>query len=159
MKRPWNRTNSSIYSLLTHNVKDEINMNICTYVSVVNMNPRQYIISIDYNTLTYKNLISSKSNLVLQCLGQKNINTIRSLGNKSGLFFNKISYFKKNQLTTNWNNFTVLKDVAFLVELKEPKKIFEMNDHALFLFSVESFKNLKNKILTFNDLIEKKIIL
>ncbi len=39
MKRPWNRTNLNIYSLATYN-KKEINMNICTYVSVVNMNPK-----------------------------------------------------------------------------------------------------------------------
>ena len=159
MKRPWNRVNSSIYSLLTHNIKYEINMNICTYVSVVNMNPRLYAISIDYNTLTYKNLISSKSNLVLQCLGKKNIEIIRSLGKKSGSVFDKNSYLKNKQLTTAWNKFTVLKDVAFLVELKEPKIIHEMSDHALFLFSVKSYKNFKNKFLTFNDLIKKKIIL
>ena len=159
MKRPWNRTNSNIYSLLTHNHKGETNMNICTYVSVVNMNPRLYAVSIDYNTLTYKNLISSSRNVVLQCLGKKNMPVVRSLGKKSGLVFDKMAYFKKNQLITNWNNFIVLKDVAFLVELKAPKKIHEMSDHALFLFSVKSYKNSKNEILVFNDLIEKKIIL
>ncbi len=159
MKRPWNRTNSNIYSLLTHNIKGEINMNICTYVSVVNMNPRLYAISVDYNTLTYKNLISSKSNLVLQCLGKKNISIIRSLGKKSGLFFDKLTFLKKKELITYWNNYIVLKEVAFLVELKEPKIIHEMSDHALFLFSVKSYKNFKNKFLTFNDLIKKKIIL
>ena len=159
MKRPWNRTNSNIYSLLTHNFKDEANMNICTYVSVVNMNPRLYAVSIDYNTLTYKNLISSSGNVVLQGLGKKNIRVIRSLGKKSGLVFDKMAYLKKNQLITDWNNFIVLKDVAFLVELKAPKKIHEMSDHALFLFRVKSYKNSKNEILLFNDLIEKKIIL
>ena len=71
MKRPCNRNNSNIYSLLTHNLKDETNMNICTYVSVVNMNPRLYAVSIDYNTLTYKNLISSSGNVVLKGLGKK----------------------------------------------------------------------------------------
>ena len=159
MKRPWNRTNSNVYSLLTHNLKGETNMNICTYVSVVNMNPRLYAVSIDYNTLTYKNLISSSGNVVLQCLGKKNISVIRSLGKKSGLVFDKMVYLKKNQLITSWNNFIVLKDVAFLVELKDPKIIHEMSDHALFLFSVKSYKNSKNEILVFNDLIEKNIIL
>ncbi len=159
MKRPWNRTNSNVYSLLTHNLKAEANMNICTYVSVVNMNPRLYAVSIDYNTLTYKNLICSSGNVVLQCLGKKNISVIRSLGKKSGLVFDKMVYLKKNQLVTSWNNFIVLKDVAFLVELKDPKIIHEMSDHALFLFSVKSYKNSKNEILVFNDLIEKNIIL
>ena len=159
MKRPWNRSNSNVYSLLTHNLKGETNMNICTYVSVVNMNPRLYAVSIDYNTLTYKNLICSSGNVVLQCLGKKNISVIRSLGKKSGLVFDKMVYLKKNRLITSWNNFIVLKDVAFLVELKDPKIIHEMSDHALFLFSVKSYKNSKNEILVFNDLIEKNIIL
>lgn len=159
MKRPWNRSNSNVYSLLTHNLKGETNMNICTYVSIVNMNPRLYAVSIDYNTLTYKNLISSSCNVVLQCLGKRNISVIRSLGKKSGLVFDKMVYLKKNQLITSWNNFTVLKDVAFLVELKDPKIIHEMSDHALFLFSIKSYKNSKNETLVFNDLIEKNIIL
>ena len=54
MKRPWNRVHTNIYSLLTNNNLNDFNMNICTYVSVVNMNPRMYAISIDYNTKTYK---------------------------------------------------------------------------------------------------------
>ena len=159
MKRPWNRTNSNIYSLLTHNLEGELNMNVCTYVSIVNMNPKLYAISIDYNTLTYQNLLSSNINPVLQCLGENNINIIRSLGKKSGLVFDKINYLKKNHLITGWKNYLVLKDVSFLVELKEPKKIYEMSDHAIFLFSIKSYKNLKNEFLTFNDLIQQKIIL
>ena len=159
MKRPWNRTSSNIYSLLTYNLKGEINMNICTYVSVVNMNPRLYAISIHYNTLTYKNLICCDGNLVLQCLSKKNISIVKSLGKKSGLVFDKLKYLTKNQLITGWKNHVVLKDTSFLVELKEPKKIHKMSDHALFLFRVKSYQNAKNEFLTFDHLIEKKIIL
>ena len=159
MKRPWNRTCSNIYSLSTYNLAGEVNMNICTYVSVVNMNPRLYAISIDYKTLTYKNLISFDGNIVLHCLSKKNINIVRSLGKKSGLVFDKLNYLTKNQLITDWKNHIVLKDVSFLVELKEPKEIHKMSDHALFLFNVNSYKNSKNEFLKFNDLIEKKIIL
>ena len=106
-----------------------------------------------------KFLLSSNINPVLQCLGKNNINIIRSLGKKSGLVFDKINYLKKNHLITGWKNYLVLKDVSFLVELKEPKKIYEMSDHAIFLFSNKSYKNLKNEFLTFNELIQQKIIL
>tara|TARA_B100001758_G_C18168068_1_gene482744 strand:+ start:332 stop:703 length:372 start_codon:yes stop_codon:yes gene_type:complete len=123
------------------------------------MKPRLYAISIDYNTLTYKNLTSSHGNIILQCLSKKNINIVRPLGKKSGLFFDKLKYLTKNQLITDWNNYIVLKDVSFLVELKQPKEIHKMSDHALFLFSVNSYKNLKNEFLRFDHLIEKKIIL
>ena len=74
MKRPWNRTNLNIYSLATYN-KKEINMNICTYVSVVNMHPKLYMISIDYNTLTYQNLNKKSTSFILQCLSIDNINS------------------------------------------------------------------------------------
>lgn len=159
MKRPWNRASSNIYSLLTYNLKGEINMNICTYVSVVNMNPRLYVISIAYNSLTYKNLISYEGNIVLQCLSKKNISIVKSLGKKSGLVFDKLKYLTRNKLITDWKNFTVLKDVSFLIELEEIKKIHEMSDHALFLVRVKSYKNSTNEFLTFDHLIKNKIIL
>ena len=56
MKRPWNRINPNVYSLMTSCEEPHYNMNICTYVSVVNMHPKIYLISIDKSTLTYKNL-------------------------------------------------------------------------------------------------------
>ena len=159
MKRPWNRTNSNIYSLVTFNDFDDFNMNICTYVSVVNMNPRQYIISIDYNTLTYSYLAQNVSKIILQSLSFKNIDLVKNLGKKSGFNFNKKKYLNENDLITKWKETSVLKQTSFLVELKGKKKIYEMNDHCLFLFNVESFKNSKNEFLTLNHLINHKIIL
>ena len=159
MKRPWNRTNTNIYSLLTVNNQSDFNMNICTYVSVVNMNPRMYAISIDYNSKTYKNLIDYGSNIVLQALSIKNIDQVRVLGKKSGHIYDKAKYLFKNNLITTWKNHNVLKDTSFYIELKKVNKIHDMNDHALFLFKIKSFKNLNNRLLTLNHLIEKKIIL
>ena len=89
MKRPWNRTNSSVYSLVTHDVKNQLNMNICTYVSVVNMNPRTYSIAIDYQTKTYENLINNSKKVVLQALSTNNIKLIRKLGKQSEKDINK----------------------------------------------------------------------
>ena len=159
MKRPWNRTNTNIYSLLTVNNQSDFNMNICTYVSVVNMNPRMYAISIDYNSKTYKNLIDYGSNIVLQALSIKNIDQVRVLGKKSGHIYDKAKYLLENNLITTWKNHNVLKDTSFYIELKKVNKIHDMNDHALFLFKIKSFKNLNNRFLTLNHLIEKKIIL
>jgi len=159
MKRPWNRSNSNIYSLVTFNDFNDFNMNICTYVSVVNMNPRQYIISIDYNTLTYSYLAKNVSKIILQSLSIKNIGLVKILGKKSGFNFDKKKYLKHNNLITRWKGTSVLEDTSFLVELKDQKKIYEMNDHCLFLFNVKSFKNFENDFLTLDHLINKKIIL
>ena len=158
MKRPWNRTNLNIYSLATYNNK-EINMNICTYVSVVNMNPKSYMVSIDYKTLTYENLNKKNTSFVLQCLSKNNMNTIKNLGKKSGNNFNKLKYLSKNNLLSNWKNYPVLKNTCFLIELCDPKKVYEMKDHCMFVFQMKSFKNFDYKFLHFNDLVNNKIIL
>lgn len=42
MKRPWNLANVPVYSLATY-AGQKVNMNICTYVSAVNMKPKRYI--------------------------------------------------------------------------------------------------------------------
>ena len=96
MKRPWNRTNSSVYSLVTRDIKNQLNMNICTYVSVVNMNPRSYVIAIDYQTKTYENLTKSNNKVVLQALSINNMKLIKKLGKQSGKDINKEIFLKKN---------------------------------------------------------------
>ena len=159
MKRPWNRTNNNIYSLLTFRNNSDFNMNICTYVSVVNMNPRTYAISIDYKTLTFQNLKQGDCNIVLQSLSTKNINLVRSLGKKSGIYFDKPNYLIRKKLVTPWKGYTVLKDTSFLIDLIDQKKVYEMKDHCLFTFKVKSFKNIGNDFLTLSNLIEKKIVL
>ena len=134
-------------------------MNICTYVSVVNMNPKIYMIAIDYSTLTYQNLITNKSSIILQGLSKKNIKLVRSLGKKSGKKFNKNRYLEKNKLTQKWKNYTILNNVSFAIELTEQEEIHQMRDHAIFVFKMKSFKNFNQDILSFNELIENKIIL
>ena len=123
MKRPWNRTNSSVYSLVTHDVKNQLNMNICTYVSVVNMNPRIYSIAIDYQTKTYENLINNSKKVVLQALSTNNIKLIRKLGKQSGKDINKEIFLKNNHLT-KWKNHIVLENICFVIELE----IIKQND-------------------------------
>ena len=159
MKRPWNRTNSSVYSLVTVDNHNEINMNICTYVSVVNMNPRIYTIAIDYKTKTYDNLVNFKNKVILQALGKKNISLVRKLGKESGKNINKEAYLTKNNLLTKWKNYMVLKNTSFIIELEMLKNIIKLNDHCIFLFEVKSFKNFDEPFLKTNDLISSKIIL
>ena len=71
MKRPWNIVSPPVYSLLTFDDDGKLNMNICTYVSAVSMQPKMYSIAIDYTSKTYKNLQKS-SKVVLQLLSSDN---------------------------------------------------------------------------------------
>ena len=91
MRRPWNITNEVIYSLVSYSDTLKYNMNICTYVSVVNMKPKIYVITIDYKTLTYQNLTSKSHNVVLQILSKENISLIRQLGKNQEINSKKIN--------------------------------------------------------------------
>ena len=84
MKRPWNIVDHAVYSLVSYDNANKINMNICTYVSAISMKPKVFMIAIYYGTKTYDNLLNSKS-FVLQILSKKNISLVRTLGKKLSL--------------------------------------------------------------------------
>ena len=159
MRRPWNLTNLPIYSLVTYDNLGNYNMNICTYVSVINMNPKIYTISIDFRSFTYLNLMNKSSKNLLQCLSKDNINTVLTLGKKSGKTFNKSDYLNAKGLIGMWKGIHYLKNTSFLLELKNMKKIKDFPDHALFKFELNSFKCFNDSLLTFNDLVDNRIIL
>tara|TARA_B110000003_G_scaffold71303_1_gene72643 strand:- start:1058 stop:1429 length:372 start_codon:yes stop_codon:yes gene_type:complete len=123
------------------------------------MHPKTYLISIDKSTLTYKNLTNNPVSIVLQALSIKNIKLVKLLGKKSGFTYNKQKYLESRKLTSIWQGNNVLNDCCFLIELQKLKEIHEMNDHCLFTFEIKSFKNLNNDFLSFQSLIENKIIL
>ena len=159
MKRPWNIVNPAIYSLITYDEKDNLNMNICSYVSAVSLKPKIYSIAVDYSTKTYENLNLNLS-VVLQLLSKSHLKIIRKLGKTSGYFFNKENYLRSKEMLENWRGKTVLKDTCALLELKKVNEINIEGDHAIFTFSVSKYKTLSESgILTFKDLIDNKIIL
>jgi len=159
MKRPWNIVNPAIYSLVTYDEQNNLNMNICSYVSAVSLKPKIYSIAVDYSTKTYENL-KLNSLVVLQLLSKSHLKIIRKLGKTSGYFFNKENYLNSKKMLENWRGKTVLKDTCALLELKKTNEINIEGDHAIFTFSVSKYKTLsEGGILTFKDLIDNKIIL
>ena len=159
MKRPWNIINPPIYSLVTYDETDNLNMNICSYVSAVSLKPKLYSIAIDYSTKTYENL-KLNSSVVLQLLSKSHLKIIRKLGKTSGYFFNKEKYLRSKEMLEDWRKNIVLKDTCALIELKKINEINIKGDHAIFTFSVSNYTTLlEDGILTFRDLIENKIIL
>ena len=159
MKRPWNIVNPAIYSLVTYDEKDNLNMNICSYVSAVSLKPKIYSIAVDYSTKTYENL-KLNSFVVLQLLSKSHLKIIRKLGKTSGYLFNKENYLRSKEMLENWGEKTVLKETCALLELKKMNEINIEGDHAMFTFSVSKYKTLSERgILTFKDLIDNKIIL
>ena len=159
MKRPWNIINPPIYSLITYDKNNHLNMNICSYVSAVSLKPKLYSIAIDYSSKTYENL-KLNSSVVLQLLSKSHLKIIRKLGKTSGYFFNKEKYLRSKEMLEDWRKNIVLKDTCALIELKKINEINIEGDHAIFTFSVSKYTTLsEDGILTFRDLIDNKIIL
>lgn len=158
MRRPWNIINLPIYSLQTVDSNGKLNMNICTYVSVVSMKPKIYSIAIYYGTKTIENLENS-NNVVLQILSKENISLVKTLGKKSGVKIDKDKFLRKQNLL-KWKEYEVLDKSCALIELKKIDCIKNHGDHAIYLFDLVSSKTInENDILTFHDLVEQKIIL
>ncbi len=167
MKKPWNIINVPIYSISSKN-DGQVNMNICTYVTSVSMNPKRYMVAVYHNTQTHLN-ISLKQTFVLQLLSEMQYGLVKNFGQKSGFSFNKQQFLeRKNRLklienenpyaTFIWQDFTVLKNAVALLLLK-PLQVIEAGDHDMFLCDVVTYKNLNNlPLLTLDVLRDKKLV-
>ena len=159
MKRVWNIVNPSIYSLSSFNNEGEQNFNICSYVSVVSLKPKLYMIAIEKTSKTHSNLLKSSS-CVLQILSLDNINLVKSLGKKSGWNINKLNFLNKKEMLELWNDKKIIKKSCGVIFLEKTNQFITNGDHTLFVFKILKAKTFKEtNILTFNNLIEKKIIL
>lgn len=156
MKRPWNMVDLPVYSLCTSD-GDRINMNICTYVSAVSMKPKRYAIAVYEGTRSLEN-ISKSGHAVLQLLKADQYSLVRTLGQKSGMSYDKEAYLRKKNILETWESHTVLKGVAALLELKVIQKM-DAGDHVLFLCDVMQYKaSATGKVLTVRELGKRKII-
>ena len=167
MKRPWNLINVPVYSVSSRN-NEITNMNICTYVSAVSMEPKRYMVAVYQNTQTLEN-IQNKNEFVLQLLAESQYGLVRNFGQKSGKIFDKQGFLnRKNQnkiaekenpyAIVFWNNFEVLSNAVSLILLK-PIQIIPAGDHDMYLCDVVSYENLNDSpILTLDVLRQKKLI-
>lgn len=156
MQRPWNLPSFPVYSFATY-MNHAVNMNICTYVTPVSMRPKLYIVALYHNTRTLQ-WMQKTDEAVLQLLNENQYTLVRSLGQKSGLKFNKQEWLEKKQLLTYWNQFKVLHGAAAYVRLKKINTLDTEGDHVLFLCKVLQYQSLSANILTTAILSNKKII-
>ncbi len=155
MKRPWNIPNLPVYSLATYH-EQKVNMNICTYVSAVSMNPKRYMVAVYHQTKSLFNIQQSNT-AVLQLLNKDHVSLVNTLGKKSGYHYDKQSYLAKRKHIAKWEGLPVLTNCAAWMKLKT---LWAKNagDHTLFLFDVVTFKTNHENILTLDDLRERKLI-
>ena len=136
---------------------DTFNMNICTYVTAVSMEPKKMIVAVYENTKTLE-LVNKNLHFVLQVLAEGQYRLVDLLGKKSGHTIGKISRLEKRKLLTEWNGFKILKDALAVMELKVTNTM-PGGDHKIFLCDVVEYKNLHDgNALTLNDLRKHKLI-
>ncbi|WP_291400676.1 flavin reductase [Daejeonella sp.] len=155
MRRPWNLIDPPVYSLATY-CDGQVNMNICTYVTAISMEPKIYAIAIYKNTKTLENMYNSEQ-AVLQFLHPEQFKLVKNLGQRTGLNFNKQAYLKKNNLLESWNDYEVLKNTSARILLQKIE-FKETGDHILFTFRTEKYKSYHPEVLTSETLRIKKII-
>ncbi len=155
-KKPWNRVNLPVYSISSKE-GDICNMNICTYVSAVSMQPKRIMIAIYEGTKTLE-LINKTGHFVLQLLSCQQYRLVDLLGKKSGNTIDKITRLNKRKLLTVWNGFKILEEAIAVIELKVINAM-EGGDHKLFLCDVTAYKNLNGgNVLTLDVLRQHKLI-
>ena len=158
MKRPWNLIDLPVYSLLTQDQEGHLNMNICTYVGAVSMQPKLYSVAIDYASKTYQNLLHSQT-AVLQLLSKQQLGLIRKLGKQSGFKVDKEAFLRKKDYLTTWHTHEILKDCSAALALHKIKQLNIEGDHEMFFFKVQKFSSFSSNVMSYQDLIENNIIL
>lgn len=150
MKKPWNLINPPIYSLASYN-GEQVNMNICTYVTSISMKPKCYAIALYENTQTLALALRS-TEVILQLLSTEHLKFIKTLGYKHGGLYDKQAYLTKNQALTVWQNRWVLANASAYLWLKK-SSITPIGDHHLGIFEVLKYQtNSHQEILTLDHL-------
>jgi flavin reductase (DIM6/NTAB) family NADH-FMN oxidoreductase RutF len=153
MRKPWNATNHAVYSLATVS-----NMNICTYVTAISMQPKMYAIAIYKNTKTLSNM-QQQNFAVLQILQEQQAKLVNVLGKKSGTNYDKINYLHKKNELDYYYNIPVLKNCCAWIYLQKDLCIQSQADHDVYLFKVLAYKQFTEaNILTQHYLRDQKII-
>lgn len=164
-RRPWNRVSQQIYSLSTLDAQGQINMNIVSYATPATLKPKSYVIAVYRGTKTHQNLFDTGAHkhFLLQGLSMGQIKHVRSLGQKSGLKYDKPRYLAKQDLQYfkyNGNEYGYLPDCAFVL-LCKLTRIIKYGDHDLITAEIQKIvaDDKSSRLLTTSELIENRIVL
>jgi flavin reductase (DIM6/NTAB) family NADH-FMN oxidoreductase RutF len=156
MRKPWNRVSLPVYSISSSDGENH-NMHICTYVSAVSMEPKQYMVAVYHGTKTL-DLITANPRFLLQLLSVEQYALVRLLGQQSGHKVDKISRLLKRGIIEKHLDFYRLKEALAVVELEQVSRVAG-GDHDIFICKVISHQNMhEGEALTTGVLRDKKII-
>lgn len=157
MRKLWNRPDLAVWSLSTNDRAGKGNMNICTYVTAVSMNPKLMMVAVYHSTKTRKN-IQLGSTVILQLLSESLAPAVRVCGQQSGNSIDKITRLKKRFRLQEHNGLYYFSDACGFMELRITDVHEVAGDHTLVTGEVIFSKNLYAvPVLTTTYLKENKI--
>jgi flavin reductase (DIM6/NTAB) family NADH-FMN oxidoreductase RutF len=158
MRKAWNIPIQSVYSLVTTDANGVVNMNICTYVTGISMQPKRFAIAVYKNTKTLENLQQNET-VVLQLLNEQHAPLVNVLGKKSGFKYDKLSRLRSLGAVAELDGYTLLRDINAYLVLKKGE-YFDVGDHVLYMFNLFKSRSFKeHTVLTNQYLMEQGFIL
>jgi flavin reductase (DIM6/NTAB) family NADH-FMN oxidoreductase RutF len=158
MRKIWNRPSDAVWSLSSKDALGQGNMNICTYVTAVSLDPKLMMVAVYNNTQTQKN-ISVGSTIVLQLLTEELAPVVRVCGQLSGEKIDKITRLQKRYQLGQYKDLYYFEKSAGFMELLVEQLVETSGDHVLMIGRVQKGKNLVDTpILTTTYLKEHKYI-
>ncbi len=143
MRKLWNRSPLPVWSLVTKDEKGMMNMNICTYVSAVSLEPKLMMVAVYHNTKTHDNCAVG-SEVLLQLLSSDQAKLVRLLGQTTGRVKDKITLLKKRELLSRYKDWSHLTEVAGFMVGKIESIVTVGGDHDLAILRVTTHKNLRD---------------
>jgi flavin reductase (DIM6/NTAB) family NADH-FMN oxidoreductase RutF len=159
MRKLWNRPASPVWSLSTRDADGKGNMNICTYVTSISLQPKLMVVAVYHHTKTLKNL-KAHPHALLQLLTEDHADIVRTCGRQSGNSINKlVRVGKKHPLETK-HDLTYFADSAGYMELEFVEFSEVGGDHLVGIAKVKNATNFSSQspILTTDYLKTHKII-
>jgi len=158
MRRLWNRPADAVWSLVTQNSNQQSNMNICTYVTAISLEPKLMTVAVYAGTQTRDNL-KLGGQVLLQLLTEELAPVVRVCGQMSGAKVDKVARLKKRYVLGTHAGLPYLQRAAGFMELIVEQIIETSGDHTLVVGKVVIAKNLADApILTTTYLREKGYI-
>ena len=158
MRKIWNRPDVAVWSLATSAKAGVPNMNICTYVSAVSLEPKLMLVAVYKDTQTLANIRLGEQ-VILQLLTEPLAPVVRICGQQSGKQIDKIARLSKRYELTKSGDVYYFTKAAGYTELVVEQLIETSGDHCLLVGKVVRSKNLSDDpILTTTYLRDKGYI-
>ncbi len=160
MRKLWNRPNQPVWSLVTRDEKGNANMNICTYVTSVSMEPKLMLIAVYEDTKTLENLAANPTApVLLQLLSESLAPVVRICGKQSGKRIDKLIRLRKRHQLGLYEGLPYFEQAAGAMLLQPTSRTTCGGDHQLLIGRVTWSKNIEDvPILTTDYLKEHKFI-